>query len=79
MAYQGDPDFDPRIPRTRRPRDYIRRDDGTWFPAALVLAAVLLVLIGWVLLANRSPGPSNSTTTQTNTDGSTTVPQKKTP
>jgi|EndMetStandDraft_5_1072996.scaffolds.fasta_scaffold620390_1 hypothetical protein len=77
MTYQRDPDVDPTVPR--RPRDYIRRADGTWSPLAFLLGAVLLALIGWVLLDNRTPGPSTSTTTQTNSDGSTTVPQKKKP
>jgi hypothetical protein len=74
MTYQRDPERP-----TRRPRDYIRRDDGSWSPLAFLLGAVLLVLIGWVLLANRTTGPSTSTTTQTTGGGTMTVPQKKTP
>jgi hypothetical protein len=72
MTYQRDPD----PARTRSPRDYIRRDNGSWSPVALALGAVLLVLIGWFLLADRAPGPSTTTTGQTNTGGSTKVPPK---
>ena len=73
MTYQRDPDRGP----TRRPSDYIRRDDGSWSPLALLLGAVLLVLIGWVVFADRSTGPSTTTTGQTNTGGSTKVPQQR--
>jgi hypothetical protein len=76
MTYQQDPNLDPRNPRPR-PRDYIRRDDGRWSPVALVLAALLLVLIGWFVFADRATSPSTSTTTgQTNTGGSTKVPKQ---
>ena len=73
MTYERDPDRRP----TRRPGDFIRRDDGSWSPLALLLGAVLLVLIGWVVFADRSTGPSTTTTGQTNTGGSTKVPQQR--
>jgi len=73
MTYQRDPD--PNARRARSPQDYIRRDDGSWSPVALVLGAVLLVLIGWTLLANRTgPTTPSSQTGQTNTGGSTKTP-----
>jgi hypothetical protein len=72
MTYQRDPDRRP----TRSPGDYIRRHDGRWSPLALVLGAVLLVLIGWFLFADRATGPSTTTTGQTNAGGSTKQPPK---
>jgi|RhiMethySRZTD1v2_1073278.scaffolds.fasta_scaffold111488_4 hypothetical protein len=78
MTYQQDPDRNRNVGRS--PRDYIRRDDGSWSPVALVLGAVLLALIGWFVFSDRTTGPTTSTTTssgQTNTGGSTKTPQQK--
>ena len=64
MTYQQDPDRNRNVGLGRGPRDYIRRDDGTWSPVVLVLGAVLLVLIGWFILSDRATGPTKSTTTR---------------
>jgi len=80
MTYQQDPDRNRNVGLGRGPRDYIRRDDGSWSPVALVLGAVLLMLIGWFVLSDRTTGPTTSTTTsngQTNAGGSTKTPQQK--
>lgn len=80
MTYQQDPNRNRDVGLGRSPRDYIRRDDGTWSPIVLVLGAVLLVLIGWFILSDRATGPTKSTTTssgQTNTGGTTKTPQQK--
>jgi len=68
MTYQRDPDGQ------RRPRDYIRRDDGSWNVGAILagLAALALVVFLISSLANdrmgdpvtpRSPGATAPTTT----------------
>jgi len=78
MTYQGDPNRDHT---GRRPQDYIRRDDGSWSPVALVLGAVLLMLIGWFILSDRTAGPNTTTTgvstPSTSTGGSSKTPQEK--
>ena len=47
------------VPTTR---NYIRRNDGSWWPVALVLGALLLVFVGYMLFADRS-GPTQPNTT----------------
>ena len=78
MTHQGDPNRDRMA---RRPRDYIRRDDGSWSPVALVLGALLLFLIGWFIFSDRTAGPSTTTTgmstPSTNSGGASKTPQEK--
>jgi hypothetical protein len=62
----------------RGPRNYVRRDDGSWSPVALVLGALLLLLFGYMLFADR-PGPAQPSTTgmsesPTNAGGTTRQP-----
>jgi len=80
MTYQQDPDQNRNVGPGRSPRDNIRRNDGSWSPVTLVLGAVLLALIGWFILSDRTAAPTTSTTTssgQTNSGGSTKTPQQK--
>jgi hypothetical protein len=78
MTYQGNPNEpDPNRDHVRRPTDYIRRDGGPLSPVTLLLAAILLVLVGWFILTDRSTDPTASTQTSggpTNSDGSTKAP-----
>ena len=76
MTYQRDPNRD----RTgRRPQDSIRHDGGSWSPVAL-LSPLLLLLIGWFILSDRTAGPGTTTgvsTPSTNTGGASKTPQEK--
>jgi hypothetical protein len=77
MTYQGDPN------RNTRRRDYMRRDDGSWSPLPLALAAAVLLIGGYLLFwptADRS-APMSRTSEQTNPTNApgTSVNQRPTP
>ena len=61
-----------RDPNQPRPRDYIRREDGSWNALPIVLGALAIVVVGYMLLGDRfsaeRPGTSIDRT-------KTTVPQ----
>jgi hypothetical protein len=61
-----------RDPNRSRPRDYIRREDGSWNALPLVLGALAIAVVGYMLLGDRftaeRPGTSIDRT-------NTTVPQ----
>ena len=67
MTYQRDPDG------RRRPRDYIRRDDGTWNTTNIIVGLAALALVVFLIssLANDRLGdpvtPRGATDTTTTT------------
>ena len=79
MTHQRDPEQrTDEVGLGHGPRNYIRRDDGNWSPVALVLGALLLILVGYMLFADR-PGRAQSNTTgmsesPTNAGGTTRQP-----
>jgi hypothetical protein len=74
MTFQRDPDG------PRRPRDYIRRDDGTWNPTGIIVGLAALALVVYLIssLANDRLGdpmtPQSPGATAPNT---TTVPANR--
>jgi hypothetical protein len=62
MTYDPEHRRNDEVGTGRGPRNYIRRQDGSFSLPALVLGAVFLVLLGYMLLADRS-GPARPTGT----------------
>jgi len=80
MTDQRDPELrrNDKVGMGRGPRDYIRRQDGSWSPLALALGAVFLVLVGYMLFADRSgpvrPNATGVSEGPTNAGGTTRQP-----
>ena len=75
MTYQRDPD-------APRPRDYLRRDDGTWNPSGIIigLAAVALVVVLIASLAGERIGdPVTPRSPEATAPTTTTPPLNRTP
>ena len=80
MTYQRDPRRDPEHgdiplgaePASRNPRDYIRRDDGTWGALPVVAALVFVGILGWMFLTSGTSGPTSTTNTRVETPNTTT-------
>lgn len=73
MTYQRDPDG------RRRPRDYIRRDDGTWNTTNIIVGLAALALVVYLISSLAGDRLGDPVTPRGATAPTTTVPVERTP
>jgi hypothetical protein len=69
MTYQRDPDerdpaqIDPIVPKVtqrRDPRDYVRREDGSWNIVPLILGALVVIVVGYMFIGDPATEPDRT-------------------